>query len=167
MSKHPDPPLAASSAYIQLHTTALAFIDAQAQAPEHPDRMDFDRISELCTSDYQHSWGHNYATSLNPRFQGTQSFHDFATHLRAMLPNLKSWETTVTDTTVDEPKRKVILRISFWMVPRDTEEPVENDLLWMLEMDEEGKKIKSSKEFVDGVAAAKLKEIIMANSGKK
>jgi hypothetical protein len=88
-------------------------------------------------------------------------------HLEAMLPNLESWETTITDVTIDEVKRKVILRISFWMLAKGTDNAVENDLLWMLEMDEGGKKVKSSKEFIDVAAAGKLKEIIMANGEKK
>lgn len=82
-----------------------------------------------------------------------------------MLPKLESWETTVTEVTVDEVKKRVVLRVSFWMVPKGTKEVVENDLLWKLEMDEGGKKVQRSTEFIDGIAAGRLKEIMMG--GKK
>jgi hypothetical protein len=50
-------------------------------------------------------------------------------------------------------------------VPKGAEEGVENDMLWRLEMDEDGKKVRKSTEFIDGIAAGRLKEIMM--SGKK
>jgi hypothetical protein len=166
MSSRPQPPRAASATYVQLHTTALAFIDAQAQDSTQTPCMNFDRIEALCTPDFQHSWGHNYAISLNPRLQGTHSFLLFTKHLEAMLPNLDSFENTVTDVTIDEVQRKVVLRMSFWMLAKGAEEPVENDLLWVLEMDEEGKKVRRSKEFIDGVAAGRLKELMLSSAKK-
>ncbi|KAH3952016.1 hypothetical protein HBI56_148590 [Parastagonospora nodorum] len=161
MSEAMVPPAGSSLDYLNLHTTALAFIDAQAQDPSQPQRMNFKRIEKICTTDYEHSWGHNYAVSMNPRLQGTYSFSHFTKHLEAMLPNLESWETTVTDVLVDEAKMKVMLRVSFWMVPKGSQASVENDLLWMLEMNHEGRKVKKSTEFVDGIAAGRLKEIMM------
>jgi hypothetical protein len=147
--------------YTTIHSTALAFIDAQAQDASQPLRMNFNHIEELCASDYQHLWGHNYTVSQNPRLQGIHSFSNFTKHLSAMLPNLKSWETTVTDVTVDEVNKAVFLRVSFWMVPKGAEETVENDMLWKLEMSDDGKKVRKSTEFVDGIAAGRLKEIMM------
>jgi hypothetical protein len=154
-------PPAASEMYTQLHSTALAFIDAQAHDATQPHGMNFARIESLCASDFEHSWGHNYAVSLNPRLQGTFSFAQFTKHLEAMLPNLDSFEITVTDVTVDEMLRKVVLRISFWMLAKGAEERVENDLVWVVEMDEEGKKVRRSREFIDGIAAGRLKELMM------
>lgn len=161
MSGPPIAPAGASSDYINLRATALAFIDAQAQDPSQPLRMKFKRIEETCTTDYEHPWGHNHAASMNPRLQGTHSFSDFTKHLEAMLPNLESWESTVTDVLVDEARRKVMLRVSFWMEPKGPHAAVENDLLWMLEMNQDGTKVKKSTEFVDSIAAGRLKEIIM------
>ncbi|KAF2824354.1 hypothetical protein CC86DRAFT_371706 [Ophiobolus disseminans] len=162
MSDPMSQPPSASQTYKQLHNAALEFVDAQAQDPALPSRMNFDRIRAVTTSDFQHSWGHNYATGLNPRLQGTHSFLLFTKHLEAMLPNLVSWETTVTNVIVDEVKRQVVLRVSFYMVPKETEEGVENDLLWVLEMARDGEKwkIRRSKEFIDVAAAGRLKEIM-------
>lgn len=164
MSEPPVPPAGASSDYINLHATTLAFIDAQAQDPSQPLRMNFKCIEEICTTDYEHSWGHNYAVAMNPRLQGTHSFSQFKKHLEAMLPNLESWKTTVTDVLVDEARRKVMLRVSFWMVPKGSHAAVENDLLWMLEMNREGTKLKKSTEFVDGIAAGRLEEFMMGGN---
>lgn len=77
--------------------------------------MDFEKIKALCTTDFQHSWGHNYAIKLNPRLQGTCSFSDFSGHLATIMPSLESRDTTVTGIIVDEAKKRVVLRISFWM----------------------------------------------------
>jgi hypothetical protein len=164
MSNNLATPGHASKTYAELRTTALNFINAQAQSPNHPQRMDFDLIKSVVTNDFKHTWGHNYAISLNPRLQGTHSFLLFTKHLEAMLPNLESWETTITDVIVDEVKRKVMLRASFIMVAKGMQEGVENDLLWILEMDDEEGKVRKSTEFIDGIAAAKLKEIMMSET---
>jgi hypothetical protein len=172
MSPNISIPPTASSLYTTLHTTALAFIDAQTQDPSCALRMDFDRIRGVVTPDFTHSWGHNYAVSLSPHIQGTSTFDQFISYLGTMLPRLESWETNVTDVLVDEMKRTVVLRISFMMEPKrggegkgDKGEVVENDLVWILEMDEQGKKVRGSREFVDGVAAGRIRELLMG--GKK
>jgi ketosteroid isomerase-like protein len=123
--------------------------------------MNFSLLSSLCAPDFQHSWGHNYVVAQNPRIQGTQSFELFVAHLESMLAHLESWEAVVTDVTVDEVQRKVVLRVGFMMVVRGAGETVENDLVWVLEMDREGR-VWKSREFVDGVAAGRIKELMMA-----
>lgn len=163
MSETMKPTTTASHTYSQLHNTARAFIEAQDQDTSHPQLMDFEAIRSHVTDDFQHTWGHNYATSMNPRLQGTHYFPHFIKHLEAMLPNFKSWQTSITDMVVDDVKKKVMMRVSFIMVPKDAEEGVENDLLWVLEMtDTEGEwKVRKSTEFIDVAAAGKLKEIMM------
>jgi ketosteroid isomerase-like protein len=121
--------------------------------------MDFARLERLCAADFAHTWGHNYAVSQSARLQGTLSFARFAAHLQSMLPHLESWDNEVTDVTVDEARRRVVLRVSFWMKVQG-EESVENDLVWAVEVDEVGK-VRRSEEFVDAVAAGRLKELMM------
>lgn len=157
MSQPRSPPTAASKYYLQLRTTALAFIDALAEVPDHPLRMDFDRMRSLCTSDFQHSWGHTYATARNARLQGEHLFSDFAAHLTMMLPNFETWKVEVTDMSIDEVKRKAVIRASFYMLVKDAVETIENDLLWTLEMDDAGEKVKKSVEFIDSVATSTLR----------
>jgi hypothetical protein len=81
-----------------------------------------------------------------------------------MLPRLASWKADVTDVIVDEAKMKVVLRISLLMQAKGAKEKVENDLLWVMEMERQGNgevRIKRSREFVDGVATGRLREGMM------
>lgn len=168
MANNLKPPTSASATYEALHKTALDFISAQAQNSLFPSRMDFDRIRALCSTDFQHSWGHNYATYRAPPIQGSHSVDAFIAHLQKMLPSLESWETDITDIIVDEVQLKVMLRLSFWMRAKGVskEDIVENDLLWLLEMSKDGvndnrsMKVRRSVEFIDAVAAGKLKELM-------
>jgi hypothetical protein len=160
-----EPPISASALYKALHTAAFGFINSQTQNDNLPLRMDFDLIRTFCSPSFQHSWGHNYAVSVSPPLQGSHSFDGFAAHLQSMLPKLQSWKADVTDIVIDEVKMKVMLRISFWMVAQGNGEgeAVENDLLWVLEMEEDRERvrIKGSREFVDGVAAGKSREVMV------
>ncbi|KAF2035238.1 hypothetical protein EK21DRAFT_54924 [Setomelanomma holmii] len=169
MSTDTSTPSGASEAYAQLHDAALKFINAQAQDPAHPKRMNFEWIESLVAPDFQHSWGHNYAVSKSPPIQGRHSFQSFTQHLETMLPNLESWETTVTGIAVDEIRKKVVLRITYLMRVKGTgtaeDRQVENDLVWSLEMNEEGK-IRKSTEFIDAIAAGRIKAILEGQRGK-
>jgi hypothetical protein len=162
-----EPPTSASPLYKALHATALGFINAQTLNASFSSRMDFALIRTYCSPSFQHSWGHNYAVSVSPPLQGSHSFDGFVAHLQSMLPKLQSWKAEVRDVVVDEVKMKVVLRISFWMAPKGVgeEDGVENDLLWALEMegDRQGVRIKGSREFVDGLAAGRLREVMMGN----
>ncbi|KAI4632982.1 hypothetical protein J4E80_000342 [Alternaria sp. BMP 0032] len=168
MSNHTpeDPATSALPTYTILRDTALNFIRDQTLDTNSPERMDFDLMRTYCAPSFEHSWGHNYAVSLTPPLQGTHSLDGFFSHLRSMLPRLESWKSNVTDIIVDPVKMKVVLRISFMMQAKGAteEQIVENDLLWMMEMEEmsSGKVgIKKSMEFLDGAAAGKLREIMM------
>jgi hypothetical protein len=85
-----------------------------------------------------------------------------------MLPKLDSWKGNVTDLVVDETNLKVMFRISMRMQVKGAgaDEAVENDMLWALDMEKEGNdvRIKKSVEFLDFVAAGKLREIMMRNA---
>jgi hypothetical protein len=164
------PPATASTLYQAIHAIALDFINAQTLNDELPSRMDFEKLRTYCSPSFQHSWGHNYAVSVSPPLQGRHDFDGFVAHLQSMLPKLASWKAHVTDIVVDEVGMKAVLRISFWMVPKGKEEKdgVENDLLWILEMerggDEEEVKIKGSTEFMDGLAAGRLRDVMMGKA---
>jgi hypothetical protein len=162
-----EPPSTASPLYKALHSTALGFSAAQIQDDNLSNRMNFDKMRTYCSPSFQHSWGHNYSVSVSPPLQRTHSFDGFVMHLQSMLPRLASWKADVTDVIVDEVRMQVVLRISVWMQGKGAEEKVENDLLWVMEMERLGDgevRIKGSREFVDGVAAGRLKEVMMGKS---
>lgn len=81
-----------------------------------------------------------------------------------MLTRLETWEAKVSDVLVDETKREVMLRVSYYMRAKGVEEVVENEIVWVLGVEEqqEGEwRISRSVEFVDGVAAGRLRELMM------
>ncbi|KAF2637530.1 hypothetical protein P280DRAFT_472237 [Massarina eburnea CBS 473.64] len=147
--------------YKNLHTTAFAFIEslgysAHSPAPTH---MNIPLILSLRTNTYTHSFGHNYFISTAPPLQGTYTLDEFIAHLTRTTSMLESWQSEVRDICVDEAKRMVVARAGFWMKVKG-EEAVENDLVWWLWMDGEGRKVERSIEFLDGVATKKLKKLM-------
>lgn len=85
-----------------------------------------------------------------------------------MLTRLETWEAKLSDALVDETKREVMLRVSFFMRAKGVEEVVENELVWVLGMEEQdgqGWKVCRSVEFVDGAAAGRLRELMMGGGG--
>lgn len=85
-----------------------------------------------------------------------------------MLPKIDSWKGTINDVVVDEVGMKVVLRVSMRMQIKgtDEEEAVDNDMLWMLDMEMDGEdlKIRKSVEFLDFVAAGRLRELMMRSA---
>lgn len=79
---------------------------------------------------------------------------------------MESWELRVADVLVDEVLMRCVVRVSYFMRVKGVDEGdvVENDVLWMLgfekEAEGEGVKVCTSVEFVDGVAAGRLRELM-------
>jgi hypothetical protein len=159
---NPTPPSSASAFYKALHATTIEFIRAQDQDVSTPNRMDFDRIKAIrSTTGFEHSWGHNYLVSTNLPMSGTHDADSFIKHLGSMIPLLESWDTEITDIAIDELQRKAVVRGSYFMKPKGSPEAVENDLVWYLTMEEDGKKVQKSIEFLDGAAVQRMKELMM------
>jgi hypothetical protein len=156
----------ASKLYSTLHDTAIAFIDSTSQDPNKLNRIDESRIRVIRSSNFTHSWGHNYLVSTTPEISSTLDVEGFIGHMKRMTPSLESWETDVTDVMVDEARRRVIVRASYWIEPKGVEK-MENDLIWFLDLvEEDGEwKVSNSVEFIDGIATAKLMELMMGKKG--
>jgi hypothetical protein len=156
----------ASTLYSTLHDTAIHFVQSSALDSSKTTRIDEPRIRAVrSSSNFSHSWGHSYAASLSPVLSETLDVEGFINHLKVMTPKLESWDADVTDVMVDEARMKVVVRASYWMQPKGVgkEARVENDIVWFLDLVEEegGVKVKKSVEFVDGVAAGRLRELMM------
>ncbi|XP_014555629.1 hypothetical protein COCVIDRAFT_61638, partial [Bipolaris victoriae FI3] len=158
------PPTTASQTYKSLHATSLSFITAQSFNPSLSTRMNIPLLSSLCTPSFTHTFGHHHAVSAAPPLQGTFSFSAFAAHLGAMVPRMESWELRVADVLVDEVQMRGVVRVSYFMKVKGGGEGhvVENDVLWVLGFEREGDEVKvcRSVEFVDGVAAGRLRELM-------
>ncbi|KAF2111084.1 hypothetical protein BDV96DRAFT_582497 [Lophiotrema nucula] len=160
-------PLSASSLYQTLHATAIELVKSQEQTPERPERMDHERIRAIRSENrFEHTWGHNYLVSTRPHLSGTHDVDGFIKHVGTMLPKLESWDTDIRDVVVDEFAKRAIVRASYWMKPKGSEEPVENDIVWFLDMEEDGKRVKKSVEFVDAAATGRIMEIMMKQAGQ-
>lgn len=151
--------MSTSSLYNSLKATATEFVHS-TDMDSSTHNLNTDRILAIRTSDFQQSWGHNLFISSEPGLQGSHGTEKFMTHLATMVPHLDFVRTKVTDTFVDELRKSIVVRSSFLIKAKGVEETVKNDIVWFLEMDESGRKIRRAKEFIDSVASARLGELI-------
>lgn len=158
----PKAPPNATQQYKTLFATAIEFIRCQDRDDSQPTRMNFERVRKIRTSNFAHSFGHNYLISTKPGLQDELSIDAYIDHVKKMLLNLYAWEMHIGDIVVDETKRMCIVRASYFMKPHGADNPVENDLIWWLWMEEGGEKVEKAMEFLDGAATGKIGELIMA-----
>jgi hypothetical protein len=161
---HPTPPKSASSLYQTLHQTALSFVDSLKKA-EDGSPFNEPLFRSVRTSNYYHLFGHNHFVSTAPHLQGEKDLEGFISHVISMMPKLEKYDSNVEDIMVDESKRAVVLRATYYMKPMGAEQAVENDLVWWLWMDESGKKVERSTEFVDAFATMKLGQMLSMVKG--
>ncbi|KIW00032.1 uncharacterized protein PV09_08384 [Verruconis gallopava] len=152
-----------SSLYDTLKSTAESFVLASCfKAPaQGPDEQ---AIRDLCSNTYSQSWGHDYFISSRPHLNQTLDFDGFMAHLKSMTSKLESAEAKITDLTIDEKQRKVVVRATYRLRPKGCDETASNDLVWILRLTEDGKKVTSGKEFIDGEAAMRLAQLMRAAS---
>lgn len=163
MAKDPKPPSNTSTLYNALHAAAIELVRSQDQDLTQSTRISIQRVRAIRGDNFTHTFGHNYFISTKPPFLGSLDLDCFIAHLNTMLPQLESWDTYITDVVVDEARKMCVVRASYYMKAKGAEEDevVENDLVWWLWMSEDGTKVKRSMEFVDGVASARLGEMMM------
>lgn len=155
-----------SKLYTTLKSTAETFANSTSfSAPSNGP--DISAIRAICTEDYKQSWGHDYFTSTRPHMNKTLDFDGFLGHLNSMVPRLESAHVQISDMIIDETQKRVVVRATYRLTPKGSKESGSNDLLWILEMHESGEKVKSGKEFIDGDAAMRLKELMQASSANK
>lgn len=154
-----SPPAAASTFYKTLHATTIEFIHSLDKDDNTPDGMNIDRIKKIRSSiGFEHSWGHNYLVSTAPPLAAKLDIEGLIKHLCTMLPHLESWDIQITDISIDELQRRAVVRGSYFMRAKGAQETVENDLVWFLTIEEDGKKVQKSMEFLDAAGRARLME---------
>ncbi|KAF8152667.1 hypothetical protein K438DRAFT_1864272 [Mycena galopus ATCC 62051] len=118
----------------------------------------------LRSPEARHCWGHNYLVSKNPSLQSLDNVA-FEAHLHSAGRWLDVLASDVTeDIMIDEHKRKAIIRMSYFLKAKGSDETVENDLIWVLKFTDEGEVdggvdgilIKESTEFIDAAARARV-----------
>jgi hypothetical protein len=145
--------------YETLKSTAEKFVHSTSFSvpASGPDQA---AIRSICAENYKQSWGHNTFISTRPHLNKTLDFDGFMGHLNTMTPKLESAEAEITDITIDERQRKVVVRATYHLRPKGSKEAGVNDLVWILKMTESGEKVESGREFIDGEAAMRLGQII-------
>lgn len=125
--------------------------------PQTPGSNDAsaEEIHKHLDPDFRISWGHSMFVANTPPLQGEKTGAGFIEHLLGMAHFLQTWSIDVTDVCVDVPKRKVVLRTDFHMVPKGGEEVLNEIIFWMV-TNESGDKLVRCTEFVDPVAGAEL-----------
>lgn len=153
--------MSTSTLYNTLKATAKEFIDSM---DVNPSTFSFDRTRVLAcrTSDYQQSYGHNLFVSGKPDYQRGLDIDQLISHLDEAVPLFEAVGGEVTDIYVDESRKSVVARTSIVLTPKGMSETVENDIVWFLEMDESGKKVRKAKEFMDSVAPERLNELFQS-----
>lgn len=151
------------SFYDTLMSTAEKFVHMTSFTPSD-NGVNESKIRALCADNYTQSWGHDYFVSSKPHLNHTLDLNGFLGHLNTISPKLASADAEITDISVDERQRKVIVRATYKLQPKGSPEPGVNDLVWILKLSEDGRKVESGKEFIDGEAAMRLGQLIRENS---
>jgi len=136
---------------------------AKTQNSNEPDP---ERFYANLAPDFRFSWGHNFFVSKTPFLQHPVDGEGFVKHQSAIAPSLATWWIEPTKTCVDVEQRSAVLRGNFYMVAKGQSEPVVNDIIFWVEMDEEGKKVVKAMEFIDPTASAELGERIKASKSE-
>jgi hypothetical protein len=153
--------------YEQIKSAATTFILANNPLQEGTNEPNIEKLRSTSASTFSISFGHSYFTSTRPALQSTHDFDGFIAHQKKMTPLLSTWKAEVKDVYVDVERKTAIVTSEFHMTPRMKEssksETVVNEIVWFLEVDEEGLVTKAT-EWVDAAAAGRLGELFKLNA---
>jgi hypothetical protein len=162
----PEPPKAAPDTYTALAKTAERFLVVLASRLP-AGGLDASLLASLCAPSYTHTFGPVYFVSQCPQLQGEFDISGLVAHVERMLPALDEVKLEMRDVVVDDEgaRRAVVARVVYGMCVRGSGgECVEHEVGWWMEMDAEGRVVKS-REVVDGAAAGRIGELIRAAAG--
>lgn len=147
---------ASMALYTKLKTTAEGFVLATSPKTPGTNNPNPDLFLSYLTPDFSMSFGHKFFVSTRPPLQGTIDGPGFNAHQGGMATKLKTWEIVITSTCVDVKKCCVVVRADFHMHAQGSDEAVLNDIVFWIDLDERGEKVRRAIEFVDPVASAEL-----------
>ncbi|KAK5117710.1 hypothetical protein LTR62_005134 [Meristemomyces frigidus] len=151
--------------YNQLATTATNFILATSPTTPGTNHHDGTAFLSLCSPNFTHTWGHSHFVTTNPGVQGEIDGQGFLDRMNKLSSRMETWTIKPTETLVDVKKRQVVIRADFAIVIPGYE-PVVNDIVWFVTVDESGEMVVGSREFIDPVAAGVLREQMMGGGHK-
>lgn len=150
-----------ASFYDTMTSTAEKFVHMTDFGPAD-NGLDETKVRELCTDNYKQSWGHDYFASTKPHLNHELDLNGFIGHLNTMCPRLAHSAAVITDMSIDERQRKAVVRATYKLHPKGASEAGLNDLVWILKLTEDGRKVQSGKEFIDAEAAKRLGQLMQA-----
>ena len=145
-------------AYETIRSTATEFIHSLDETNDTLG-VNEDRIRAIRSAKFKHSWGHKYMTTCKPGIAQTLDTDGFVEHLRRMLPALAARDSQIQNIWIDELRQTAVVRVMLFLTTRRASEQIQQDMLWILEMDESGKQVDSAIEFLDGSAVDRLREL--------
>lgn len=154
-----------SPIYATLLNTATAFAHSTSPSQKTENQKeDAKHILSLRTPDCITSFGHRFFASGNPMTSRALSNDEFLANMGRMTPFLADWSAEVHDVLVDESRRSAVVRMSFHMTVKGANgaanETVENDMVWFLEMDESGQKVRRAVEYLDAAATGRIGALV-------
>ena len=110
-------------------------------------------------------------TGLQPDTARTVNNEGFWSHLQAVFAHVSAVSAKLTDMVIYNKHGRVVVRVSYVMTAdgqkQGEEEAVENDVVWLLGLTDDGEKVKQSVEFFDGEASVRIMEVIGAIAAGK
>ncbi|QDS67849.1 hypothetical protein FKW77_007559 [Venturia effusa] len=154
--------------YATLKTAATNFILAHNPSPTLTPQTTL--LHSLVSPSFTITFGHKYFVSQSPHLQTPLSIDGFIAHQERVTPLLAKWSVGVKDCFVDVERGVAVVVSEFLMTPRvalgkgGKEETVVNEIVWFVEVGEDGL-VGKVVEWVDGVAAGRMREIFKREGG--
>ncbi|EMC93444.1 hypothetical protein BAUCODRAFT_240547 [Baudoinia panamericana UAMH 10762] len=142
--------------YDKFADTATSFVLATSPKEAGTNKPDPERFLSLCAPNFSQSWGHRFFIAHKPGLQGSVDAQAFLDHQAKMSAKLRTWKIDITDVIVDVRKHCAMVRGSFNMFAKGHDEPVVNDIVYKVTMDETGDKVTAAIEFIDAAATNEL-----------
>ena len=130
----------------------------------HANPSSLEEILAIRSPNAIHAWGHKYLVSRNTKLSEYMDNKTFQAHLNSTGPYIRDSTSEVHAIIIDEHQRMSIIHMSYFLRPAQSNETVEQDLIWMLKFTDNKEVdkilIKESVEFIDAAASSRIGEII-------
>ncbi|KAK6515755.1 hypothetical protein TWF281_004345 [Arthrobotrys megalospora] len=158
----PPPPSSASDLYKAIHATCIKFFKSVSRNPANPKSIDIEAVKAVRTDDFVQTFGHRFMVSYHPEYQSPVTLDSLITQLGAVSPLLRLWDMEIEDIIVDERSRRAVIRSTVELQAEGEDKPViKNDMVWILDLTDDGEKVKKAIEFEDSVASDAFKKTML------
>jgi hypothetical protein len=141
--------------YDALASTAESFILSCRPLDPGSNKLNRDSILQYFAPDFQVGWAHDHFITTVPPLQGSKNGTEWLDFMAASTSRLETWDIQISSTIVDVRQRKVMVRAKFFMTVEKFD-PVCDDVVVVMGMDQEGKKLVECLEFPDPIAMQEI-----------